>query len=77
MVHGLRSTLVCVILVPGPRIEPVSPVLVGKFLTTGPPGKSPIHFIPMLRSLDKGWDVDLGASRVYCYEEIGPHKILL
>ena len=26
---------------PGPRIEPVSPALAGRFLTTVPPGKSP------------------------------------
>ena len=27
--------------VSGPGIEPVSPALAGRFLTTGPPGKSP------------------------------------
>ena len=26
---------------PGPGIEPVSPALQGRFLTTGPPGKLP------------------------------------
>ena len=30
----------CGILVPWPRIEPSSPALEGRFLTTGPPGKS-------------------------------------
>ena len=30
----------CGILVPQPGIEPVSPALPGRFLTTGPPGKS-------------------------------------
>ena len=25
---------------PGPRIEPMSPALAGRFLTTGPPGRS-------------------------------------
>jgi len=25
---------------PGPEIEPMSPVLTGRFVTTGPPGKS-------------------------------------
>ena len=25
---------------PGPRIKPVAPALAGRFLTTGPPGKS-------------------------------------
>ena len=28
---------------PGPGIEPVSPALAGRFLTTGPPGKSSQH----------------------------------
>ena len=27
---------------PGPGIEPVSPALAGGFLTTAPPGKSPL-----------------------------------
>ena len=49
--HGLRCPLVCGILVPGPRIEPVSPVLVGKFLTTGPPGKSPHSFYSNVKEL--------------------------
>ena len=30
---------------PGPGIEPVSPALAGKFLTTAPPGKSPSSFL--------------------------------
>ena len=28
---------------PGPRSEPVTPVLAGRFLTTGPLGKPPLH----------------------------------
>ena len=32
--------MACGILVPQPGIEPISPALEGKFLTTGPPGKS-------------------------------------
>ena len=36
----LSCPAVCGILVPGPGIEPVSPALVGGFLTTGSPGKS-------------------------------------
>ena len=32
--------------IPGPRIEPVSPALAGKFSTTRPPGKPPkMHFM--------------------------------
>ena len=41
MVHGFSScTTAHGILVPRPRIEPVSPALEGGFLTTGPPGKA-------------------------------------
>ena len=40
MVCGLNCSVVCGILVPRPGIEPLSPVLVGGFLSTGPPGKS-------------------------------------
>ena len=30
---------------PRPGIEPMSPALVGRFLTTGPPGKVPVYFV--------------------------------
>ena len=40
VVCGLSCLVACGILVPRPGIEPVSPVLQGRFLTTGPPGKS-------------------------------------
>ena len=36
----LSFPMACGILVPQPGIEPVSPALESKFLTTGPPGKS-------------------------------------
>ena len=36
--HGLVAP--CVWNIPGPRIKPVSPVLAGRLLSTGPPGKS-------------------------------------
>ena len=36
----------CGILVPCPGIEPVSPALQGRFLTTGPPGKSWVSLLP-------------------------------
>ena len=32
---------------PGPGLEPVSPALAGRFLTTAPPGKSPFTFLFM------------------------------
>ena len=38
--HGLSCPAACGILVPRPGIEPMSPALEGRFLTTGPPGKS-------------------------------------
>ena len=38
--HGLVAPTACGILVPWPGFEPVSPALVGRFLTTEPPGKS-------------------------------------
>ena len=37
---GLSCSMACRILVPQPRIEPVSPALQGGFLTIGPPGNS-------------------------------------
>ena len=39
---GLSCPTACGILVPSPEVEPVSPALEGGFLTTGPPGKSPV-----------------------------------
>ena len=38
--QGLSCSLACRILVSWPGIEPESPGLQGRFLTTGPPGKS-------------------------------------
>ena len=38
--RGLSCPVACGILVPWPGIEPTSPALEGRFLTTGPPGKS-------------------------------------
>ena len=67
----------CGILVPQPGIDLILPAMKPESQPLDHQGSPPIHFIPMLRSLDKGWDVDLGAFRFYYYEEIGPHKILL
>ena len=44
-VHRLSCPKACGILVPRPGIEPMSPALAGEFLTTGPPGKSCLHFL--------------------------------
>ena len=38
--HELSCPVACGILFPGPEIEPMFPALAGRFLTTGPPGKS-------------------------------------
>ena len=38
--HGLSCSTACGILVSRPGIEPASPALQGRFLTTGKPGKS-------------------------------------
>ena len=39
VVHGFSCPMAHGILVPRPGVEPVPPVLAGRFLTTGPPGK--------------------------------------
>ena len=38
--HGLSCPMACGILVPQPGMEPMSPTLEGKILTTRPPGRS-------------------------------------
>ena len=39
--RGLGCPMACGMLVPQPGIKPMSPALESRFLTTGPPGKSP------------------------------------
>ena len=41
----LSCSTACGILVPSPEIKPTSPALEGRFLTTGPPGKSPTSLL--------------------------------
>ena len=43
-VSGLSCPAACGILVPRPGMEPASPALEGRFLTTEPPGKSLLYF---------------------------------
>ena len=43
--HGLSCPVAHGILVPPPGIEPASPALEGRFLTTRPPGKSHIYIL--------------------------------
>lgn len=73
LVREFPCSLVCGILVPGSRIELVSPAFQDRFLTTGPPGKSLIHFVfsfnlllttsPGLRAAVFSWKmVDTGCS---------------
>ena len=57
---GARASLLCGMWdLPGPGLEPVSPALVGRFLTTAPPGKSlydMFYFYFILRSSSVGVD---------------------
>ena len=46
----------CGILVPRPGMKPTSPALEGRFLTTGPPGKSPVLSVSFLTYL---WSASL------------------
>ena len=39
---------------PGPGLEPVSPALAGRFLTTAPPGKSGVHLKEGVQEQRKG-----------------------
>ena len=50
---GFVALLECGILVPGLRIQAVSPTLEGGFLTTGPPGRSPILLYLKYRYIKK------------------------
>ena len=43
--HGLGCSVACGIFVPGPGIEPVSPVLAAGFPTSGPPEKTYFSFL--------------------------------
>ena len=47
---------------PGPGIKPVSSALVGRFLTTGPPGKSPESTLVMIHMFYLSWQ---GLGKVY------------
>ena len=42
---ALRCSAACGILVPRPGIKPACPALEGRFLTTAPPGKSPVELV--------------------------------
>ena len=56
-VHGLSWAMACRLLVPGPGIKPISPALEGRFLITGPPGKSHCAYF-----IDKETDAHKGEA---------------
>ena len=56
---------------PRPGIEPVSPALAGRFLTTGPPGKSLQEFFL------RGCNRVSGFERLHIVQEISSSSILL
>ena len=69
---GLRCSEACGTFVPWPRIKPRSPASQGRFLTTGPPGKSPkcifdSHF-PHDYSYWTVFHVFLGYSYIFLYK---------
>jgi len=47
-IHGLSGPIACGILVPQPGIKPAFPALEGRFLTTGPLGKSKTYFLNLM-----------------------------
>ena len=70
---------------PGPGIEPMSPALAGRFLTTAPPGKSPVFLngVTMPMFLNE-FPAFFGAScqvltqlrALFLYCAIGSYKVL-
>ena len=59
-VHGLSHPTAFGILVRQPGIEPVSPALEVKFLTTRPPGKSPLNSIFVVIFIHSAYTMGLG-----------------
>ena len=77
---GLSFSAVCGILVPWPVIEPVSPALQGRFLATGPPGKSHNNEIESGKQTNN-WQTKVQgqtASQVILYtlESISPSQVI-
>ena len=56
----LICSMACGLLLPWPEIEPMSPALQGRFLTTGPPGKSQLKVWLNLH-LGKAWMLQIMA----------------
>ena len=48
---SLGAPTACRILVPIPGIEPTSPALAGRLLTTGPPRKSSFHLLRIIKKI--------------------------
>ena len=74
-VHGL-SWLRGVWNLPGPEIEPVCPALAGRFLTTGPPGKSSLQ-VYILILLFNTEDFGCGAAWIAPLPNNPRHLLLL
>jgi len=52
VVCSFSCSTACGILIPRPRIEPMSPAMEGGFLTTGPTGKFPTRMV-IVKKTDK------------------------
>ena len=64
VVQGLSCSVACRILAPRPGIETTSPVSQGRFLTTGPPGKSlTLHFEMVNSQLLFSWGMSWYRNR--------------
>ena len=65
--HGLsRSTVACGILVLLPGIEPPSPALQGRFLTTGSPGKPQFMTLKSVNSLRYHSYSNINLANIIC-----------
>ena len=60
--RGLSCPAVCGILIPRPETKPTSPALAGRFLTTGPQGKSQPIF-----SINHKWSIKYKNFESLCY----------
>ena len=76
---GLVDPMACGILVSQPGFELASPALEGRFLTTGPPGKSPISPVnPTEISVDFSLEKEsFGQEPSTLLQEVQPEEALL
>ena len=72
---GLSScSAACGILVPGPGTELVSPELEGRFLTTGPPGKSLVPHFPIRAPSSWASPTQISVQRSFWNDQSKKHK---